>query len=46
MNPEFVIDNKRIYDRRTIANAFNKYFASITSKLNDEVKIKPLSGTK
>ena len=46
MNPEFVIDNKRIYDRRTIANAFNKYFASIASKLNDEVKIKPLTGTK
>ena len=40
------IDNKRIYDRRIIANTFNKYFASIASKLNDDLKLQPLDDAK
>ena len=34
MKPAFIIDNKRITDRRAIANAFNKYFTSIATKMN------------
>ena len=34
IKPEFIIDNKRIINRRVIANEFNKYFASIASNLN------------
>ena len=34
MKPQFVINNKRITERRQIATAFNQYFASIASKLN------------
>ena len=41
MKPIFIIENKRIIERRTIANEFNKYFVSIASKLNDEVLIQP-----
>ena len=36
MKAVFIIDNKRIIERRVIANEFNK---SLASKLNDEVKI-------
>ena len=32
-----VIDNKKITDRRMIANHFNNYFNSIASKLNESV---------
>ena len=39
MKPVFGIDNKRIIERRVIANEFNKYFVSLASKLNDEVEI-------
>ena len=39
MKAVFIIDNKRIIERRVIANEFNKYFVSLASKLNDEVKI-------
>ena len=39
MKAVFIIDNKRIIDRRVIANEFNKYFLSLASKLNDQVKI-------
>ena len=39
MNAVFIIDNKRIIELRVIANEFKKYFASLASKLNDEVKI-------
>ena len=39
MKAIFIIDNKRIIERRVIANEFNKYFVSLASKLNDEVKI-------
>ena len=39
MKDVFIIDNKRIIDRRVIANEFNKYFVSLASKLKDEVKI-------
>ena len=41
MKPSFLIDNKRIIERRVIANEFNKYFVSIASKLNDKVQIQP-----
>ena len=34
MKPSFVIDNKRIMDRRIIATKFNEYFNSIATKLN------------
>ena len=37
IKPLFVIDNKRITDRRIIANEFNKYFNSIATKLNDSI---------
>ena len=36
IKPEFVINNKRIIERRVIADEFNKYFVSLASKLNDE----------
>ena len=36
IKPLFIIDNERITQRRLIANAFNNYFASIASKLNDK----------
>ena len=37
IKPAFVIDNKKITDRRIIANEFNKYFNSIASKLNEAI---------
>ena len=37
MKPQFVINNERILNRRAIANAFNEYFSSIASKLNDNM---------
>ena len=37
IRPDFIIDNKRITDRRFIANEFNKYFVSIATKINSEV---------
>ena len=40
MKPSFIIDNKRIVERRVIANEFNKYFVSIASKLNEEVQVR------
>jgi len=39
INPQFIIDNKKVTDRRVIANEFNKYFTSIASKLNDNVNM-------
>jgi len=42
MKPEFVINNERIIQRRKIANEFNKYFASLASKLNDNDEFKGL----
>ena len=39
MKPVFIIDKKRIIERRVNANEFNKYFVSLASKLNDEVEI-------
>ena len=42
MKPHFFIDNKHIFDRRVIANEFNKYFVSVASKLNDNIKIEPI----
>ena len=37
MKPSFIIDKKRVTDRRIIANSFNKYFTSIASKLNENI---------
>ena len=34
-SPVFIINNRRITDRRAIANEFNRYFISVASKLND-----------
>jgi hypothetical protein len=34
LNPQFIINNKRIIDRRVIANEFNKYFVSLAAKMN------------
>ena len=42
LKPQFVIDNKLVTTRRTIANEFNKYFVSLASKLNDAVIIENL----
>ena len=42
MKPHFIINNKHIFERRVIANEFNKYFVSIAAKLNDNVEIKPI----
>lgn len=36
LKPQFVIDNKRITERRTIVNAFNNYFTTIASKMNEK----------
>ena len=35
IKPSFIIDGTLVEERRAIANGFNKYFASIASKLND-----------
>ena len=35
IKPSFILDDQRITNRRLIANEFNKYFASIASKLNE-----------
>ena len=40
----FEINNKKVTDRRVIANEFNKYFNSIASKLNDAIPELPISG--
>ena len=37
LKPPFLINNERIFERRTIANEFNKYFNSIASNLNDAI---------
>ena len=37
INPQFIIDNKTITDRRIIANEFNKYFTSIASNMNEKL---------
>ncbi|KAL5261473.1 hypothetical protein ACHWQZ_G007251 [Mnemiopsis leidyi] len=37
IKPAITIDNKKITDRRIIANEFNKYFNSIASKLNESI---------
>ena len=34
IKPQFIIDNKKIIERRIIANEFNEYFVSIASKMN------------
>ena len=37
IKPPFLINNERIFERRVIANEFNKYFNSIASNLNDAI---------
>ena len=37
LKPSFIIDKKRVTERRIIANAFNKYFTSIATKLNENI---------
>ena len=36
IKPQIVIDNERIIKRHVIANDFNNYFVSLTSKLNEK----------
>ena len=43
LKPPFIINNERIFERRAIANEFNKYFNSIASKLNNEIDQEKLS---
>ena len=38
IKPLFEINNKRITDRRIIANEFNKYFVSIAEKMNNDAQ--------
>ena len=42
LKPPFIINNERIFERRVIANEFNKYFNSIASNLNDEIDLEKL----
>ena len=35
MKPSFIINNERIYERRIIANEFNKHYTSIASNMNE-----------
>jgi len=37
IKPPFVINNEKIYERRVIANEFNKYFNSIASNMNEGI---------
>ena len=46
LRPPFIIDNKKITDRRTIANGFNKYFNSIATKLNESITEHSISNSK
>ena len=36
IKPSFIVDSKKVTDRRKIANEFNKYFASLATKLNEK----------
>ena len=46
VKPSIVIDNKKITDRRIIANHFNNYFNSIASKLNESIVTMDVSDSK
>ena len=46
VKPSFMIDNKKVIDRRVIANEFNKYFNSIASNLNEQISDSPMSDSK
>ena len=46
MKPSFIIDNKKITNRRVISNEFNKYFNSIASNLNDTLVDHNISDSK
>ena len=37
IKPQFLINNERIVNRRVIANAFNEYFSTIASNLNENM---------
>ena len=43
LKPPFLINNERIFERRIIANEFNKYFNSIASNLNNAIEEQKLS---
>ena len=43
IKPLFTIYNKKITNRRVIANKFNSYFVSIASKLNSTISETPLT---
>ena len=43
LKPSFIIDGKKVTDRRKIATAFNEYFTSIASKLNEQISDEPLT---
>ena len=45
VKPSFIIDNKKIIDRRVIANEFNKYFNSIASNLNNQISDSSLASS-
>ena len=45
IKPSFIIDNKKITDRRVIANEFNKYFNSIASTLNESIADLPIQAS-
>ncbi len=42
LKPPFVINNEKIFERRVIANEFNKYFNSIASNLNEGLSDKTI----
>ena len=46
IKPSFIIDNKRIMDRRIIAAKFNEYFNSIATNLNENIADLDLSDCK
>ena len=39
IKPSFIINNKRIIERRIIANEFNKYFVSLASNMNKTIEV-------
>ena len=43
LKPPFLINNEKIFERRVIANEFNKYFNSIASNLNAGIADKAVS---
>ena len=44
IKPSFIVDSKRVTDRRMIANEFNNYFVSLAAKLNEKYTSTTLQG--